>query len=236
MSLFADAQDLLFPARCLSCEALLGRHRLPLLCPDCAARLVPLTSPLCRCCGTPFVAGEDHLCGNCLAGKPSFDLVRSAYSYQEPLVSLIHQVKFGRRLTPLATLGVLGRNSCACSALSLPDLILPVPLHGRRLRQRGFNQSLLLARACFPKWKDRIAANGLKRIRNTTPQTDLSGRERRKNLNGAFCVDIRGGVAGKKVLVVDDVLTTGSTVLECSKILQKACAARVEVFTLARAL
>ena len=236
MSLFADVQDLLFPARCLACEALLGRHRLPLLCRDCSARLVPLASPLCRCCGTPFATGEDHLCGNCLAGKPPFDLVRSAFSYQEPLTGLIHQVKFGRRLTALATLGLLARNSCACSDLCRPDLILPVPLHVRRLRQRGFNQSLLLARTCFPEWQDRIAAAGLKRIRNTTPQTDLSGRERRKNLKGAFCLNVAGGVAGKKVLLVDDVLTTGSTIAECSRILEKGCAARVEVFTLARAL
>ena len=236
MSLLAGVQDVLFPARCLACETLLGRYRLPLLCSDCVSRLVPLVSPLCLCCGMPFEAGEDHLCGNCLAGKSPFDLIRSAFSYQEPLVTLIHQVKFGRRLTGLATLGVLARNSSAWSSFSRPDLILPVPLHCRRLRQRGFNQSLLLARSCFPGWKDRIAAAGLRRIRDTIPQTDLTGKERRKNLKGAFCLNVSGGVAGKSILLVDDVFTTGSTVVECSRILQKAGAARVEVFTLARAL
>jgi len=235
-SLLAGLQDVLFPARCLACDALLGRHRLPLLCSNCASRLVPLVSPLCLCCGIPFAAGKDHLCGNCLPGKSPFDRIRSAFSYQEPMVGLIHQVKFGRRLTGLATLGVLARNSSACSSLSRPDLILPVPLHVRRLRQRGFNQSLLLARACFPAWKDRIAATGLGRVRDTIPQTELSGKERRKNLKGAFCLHVPGGVAGKSILLVDDVLTTGSTVFECSRILQKAGAAGVEVFTLARVL
>ncbi len=236
MSLLADVQDVLFPARCLACETLLGRYRLPLLCSDCLSRLIPLSSPLCLCCGIPFAAGENHLCGNCLGGNPPFDLVRSAFSYQEPLVTLIHQVKFGRRLTGLSTLGVLVQNSCAVSSLSCPDLILPVPLHGRRLRQRGFNQSLLLARSCFPEWKGRIVAAGLRRLRNTLPQTDLSGKERRKNLKGAFCLNVSCEVAGKTILLLDDVFTTGSTVVECSRILRKAGAARVEVFTPARAL
>ncbi len=236
MSLLAALQDVLFPARCLACETLLGRHRLPLLCNSCSGRLVPLASPWCLCCGIPFNAGADHLCGNCLSKNTPFDLVRAAFPYREPLAGLIHQVKFGRRLAGLATLAYLARESPAFSSLATPDMIIPVPLHGSRLRQRGFNQSQLLARHCFPFWKDRIRATGLVRVRNTISQTDLSGKERRKNLKGAFSLCVPDLVAGKSVLLIDDVLTTGSTVSECSRILRIGGARRVEVFTLARAL
>ena len=117
-----------------------------------------------------------------------------------------------------------------------PDLILPVPLHLNRLRERGFNQALVIARGCFPQWNSKIETGLLLRLRSTSPQSLLAGKERRGNLKKVFSLADVSKVAGKRVLLVDDVFTTGSTVNECSKVLHSAGVARIEVFTLARSL
>ncbi len=117
-----------------------------------------------------------------------------------------------------------------------PDIILPVPLHISRLRSRGFNQALLLARVCFPEWQGKIQPDLLHRHKPTIPQTSLSGKARRNNLKGAFSVSDPGLVAGRKILLIDDVFTTGATLNECAKTLSKAGAAEIEAFTLAMAL
>jgi len=115
-----------------------------------------------------------------------------------------------------------------------PDLIIPVPLHKKRLRQRGFNQALELARLFFPGEKRRIQPTILLRSRWTTPQTGLDGKHRRRNLAGAFQVRDARRVQGQRILLIDDVLTTGSTVNECARVLRQNGAGNVEVLTLAR--
>jgi ComF family protein len=120
--------------------------------------------------------------------------------------------------------------------LAQPDLIVPVPLHKKRLRQRGFNQALELARLFFPLEKARIRPTILMRTRWTTPQAGLGGRERRRNLAGAFQVGDGEKILAKKILLVDDVFTTGSTVNECAKVLRQSGAADIQVLTLARVL
>lgn len=236
LGIFESIKDLLFPPRCLTCNLQLDRYRLPLLCESCRCGFAPIVSPLCSCCGLPFPSGRDHLCGDCLPGKQPFALARASFYYQQPLVSLILQWKFSHRMTGLATMATLATQSAVLSNYTTPDLVLPVPLHKSRLRQRGFNQALLLARSCFPLWQNRIVADGLLRIRATVPQASLNGVGRRKNLRGAFSLKHPGMVRGKTVLLVDDVLTTGSTVSECSRALRAGGAERVEVFTLARSL
>ncbi len=139
-------------------------------------------------------------------------------------------------MTGLATMAALATQSAVVSDFTTPDLIFPVPLHKSRLRQRGFNQALLLAGSSFPQWRNRIIADGLLRIRATAPQTSLDGAGRRKNLKGAFALKDPDMARGKIILLVDDVFTTGSTVCECSRILQAGGAGRVEVFTLARSV
>lgn len=118
--------------------------------------------------------------------------------------------------------------------LETPDHIVPVPLHPKKLRQRGFNQALLLARSFFPGERKKIRSDILVKIRETESQTGLSGTERRKNLRNAFQVKNSGAVSGKKLLLVDDVYTTGTTVRECARMLMKAGAVNVDVLTLAR--
>lgn len=236
LSLFGAIQDLLFPPTCVGCTRRLDSSRPPLFCSECLDKLAFIASPRCPCCGMPFAVGTDHLCGDCLQQRYDFDRARSLLLYQSPLADIIRQLKFGGQLSGLTTLGHLAAGAACLQELSEPELIVPVPLHASRLRARGFNQAALIARACFPQWVDRLRVDALHRTRLTTPQSQLSGRERRSNLHGVFAVKPGIEVHGQTILVVDDVLTTGSTINECARVLRRAGAARIEVFTVARSL
>ena len=236
ISYLEAVKDLLFPPLCLGCEQRLESSRPPLFCPDCLAALAFIRSPCCPCCGIPFATGGDHLCGDCLSGRYAFDFARSLLHYQPPISTIIRSLKFGGHLTGISTLGALTARSEDMGAFGEPDLILPVPLHPSRLRERGFNQALVIAKGCFPQWQDRIEIDLLFRLRAAPPQSLLTGKERRSNLKKVFSLARASSVAGKRVLLVDDVFTTGSTVDECSKVLRSAGATRIEAFTLARSL
>jgi len=229
-------KDLLFPPHCLGCSQRLDSSRPPLFCSGCDAALVFIRSPLCPCCGIPFACGADHLCGDCLTDSSAFDLARSLLSYRPPVSDLILSLKFNGNLAGIATFKALVARSPLLDALVEPDILLPVPLHADRLRERGFNQALVIAKGCLPAWQEKIQTGVLLRSRPSTPQSLLSGTARRRNLHNVFSLAEPGRVAGAKVLLVDDVYTTGSTVNECSKILRQAGAERIEVFTLARSL
>jgi ComF family protein len=233
-SYLSACRELVFPSSCLACKRRLTLDRLPLFCDDCLTRIPFIRSPRCPCCGLPLAGGEDHTCGICLTKPYSFSLARAAVLYQPPFAPLISALKFTGQMTALASLGRLAVASPGFRELSDPDLILPVPLHAQRLRQRGFNQSLLLARCCFPGSRRIIDPAVLIKIRPTVPQTQLSGTERRRNISGSFSVKQPHKVKNKKILLVDDVFTTGSTVNECAGTLRRAGAERVEIFTLAR--
>ena len=235
-SYFEALKDLLFPPVCLSCEQRLESSRPPLFCTDCLAQITFLSSPCCSSCGVPFPSGVDHLCGDCLNQLYAFDFARSLVAYQSPLSSLILSLKFGGHLAGLASLRALTGVSPCATSFSVPDCVLPVPLHVSRLRQRGFNQALVLAKACFPHWQSLIRTDVLIRNRQTVAQSHLTGGKRRTNLCGVFALRSPDAVRGKRILLVDDVFTTGSTVNECSKVLRSGGAIRVEVFTVARSL
>lgn len=235
-SLFGAIQDLLFPPICLGCTRRLDSSRPPLFCADCLEHVDHISSPRCHCCGIPFAVGADHLCGDCLQQHYAFDCARSLVLYKPPVADIILRLKFSGQLNGLTTLAQLTATSGCMQELAEPELIVPVPLHASRLRQRGFNQATLIARTCLPRWRDRIRVDVLKRNRVTTPQSQLSGRERRSNLQRVFTIEKIDEVQGKRILVVDDVFTTGSTVNECARVLRKAGAARIEVLTVARSL
>jgi ComF family protein len=231
--------DLFLPRSCAGCQDVWLAAGEGLWCKNCLRELSWIRSPICPRCGTPYTnspSAPDHLCGECTLSPVPFDTARSAVEHSGVVRDRIHQLKFGGRLhwvPPLADLlAYTFQQACPGSV----DLVLPVPLHVRRLRQRGFNQSALMARALGRRLRLPVHFDILVRTRWTDPQTRLSREERRQNVKGSFCVTVPGGVESKSVLLIDDVYTTGTTLMECSKILKKAGAGEVHALTVTRAV
>ncbi|MDR0477407.1 MAG: ComF family protein [Desulfobulbaceae bacterium] len=207
-SLLAAVLALFLPERCRACH---GPSLAP-LCPDCLATVT--------------------YCGAGDKGNPP---CRSLCLYQQPVSGLIHRLKYGADRAVLPALAEIV-SRCGPDLNDDCDLIIPVPLHISRLRQRGLNQSLLLARLFFPKRLPAVRCDLLIRHRPTRPQTGLSGGARRRNLSGAFSLTAASGIiVGKRLLLVDDVRTTGSTLAECGRVLIAHGAARVSYLTMASA-
>jgi ComF family protein len=228
--------DVILPPICHICHSFIPNAGTLHICPTCRERLPLVSSPLCSICGIPFTGtGGDHRCGTCLTHPPHFDTARARYLYEGPIRDLIHSFKYNQ-LThlryPLALLTLEGVNGC------VPDhdlhLIVPVPLHRSRLRQRGFNQAALLGSVLSRRLALPMLPDALVRTRPTEPQITLSAAERRVNVKGAFTVNRPDRIAGKRILLLDDVMTTGSTMDECAKELKKAGAAVVIAATIAR--
>jgi len=230
------ALDFFLPRLCVFCHEAVAGEAPAAVCFKCESRLQWIRSPLCPSCGRlfPVREGSDHLCGSCQKEPPPFVRARAAVVYEEegPSGSAIKSLKYGRRLDMLPVMHHW-LNSAPCRELAEEaDLIAPVPLHPRRLQQRGFNQALLLAQAYTPAI---VARELLVRVRYTPPQTTLkSPRERQENVKGAFGVPRPELVSGKRVLLVDDVYTTGATVKECARALRRAGAREVSIITVAR--
>lgn len=236
--LLRSSLDLLFPDICRCCGRLVEEpHRLDGICTKCLDGVVYVGQDVCCRCGTPFpggVAGGHH-CSDCLLRLPSFDRAVSIAVYDGAVRKLLRNLKYRADTKMMPALGTIFEMSSSGETLHC-DTIVPVPLHGVRLRKRGLNQSLALARILFPRRKELIRPTVLQRVRDTDPQTGLGGAQRRKNLKGAFQVTDFNAVCGRNVLLVDDVYTTGTTVEECSRTLKRGGAARVEVVTFARVL
>lgn len=230
--------DMLFPPLCHVCHSFIPDAGSLHICPSCYDQLKPLEHPLCTTCGIPFYGtGSDHLCGECIKHPPSFEAARAAVAYAGPVCRLIHAFKYTHKVNlrrPLALLITHHQKDVASQYRS--DLIIPVPLHVKRLRDRGFNQAILLGEVLATQWRLPMERRALRRIRWTEPQINLTATERRENVKGAFAVHDPARVAGKRIILLDDVLTTGSTVAECAAVLKKAGAAEVLVVTVARAL
>jgi ComF family protein len=177
------------------------------------------------------------LCGQCRQRPPAFSYARAATSYGDVARQALHAFKFGGRRALAAPLGdLLAETAAASLPHPRPDLIVPVPLHPARERDRGFNQSLLLARRLGRAWNCPVRADALARPVATVPQVDLSAEQRRANVRGAFVLRRPELIAGRHVVVVDDVFTTGSTVTACAQILRRGGAGTIGVLTVARAV
>lgn len=231
--------DFFFPPQCSICGQPLGKNPIDRPCPSCLSQMKIFSPPRCPRCGLGFYtsAGQDHLCSACLTEDWDFARARALGPYEGWMAEVISRFKFrgaARLARPLGTL--MAEYEDAEFPFSEFDLLVPVPLHRQRLRERGFNQSLLLARRMAKVHSLPVNATVLQRIRHTQPQTELSGPERKKNIRQAFAVTRSAGIVDKRVLLIDDVFTTGATVQECSKTLLKAGAKQVDVFTLARVL
>lgn len=228
-------RDLLWPPQCLGCREPVTVQGA--LCGRCWAGLDFITAPHCPCCGLPFaVPAEDGLlCGDCLAAPPPFGRARSAFHYGGTARRLILAFKHGDRTDMAAALARRMAEQDP-TLLSDADLLLPVPLHRGRLWRRRYNQAALLA-VELGRIADRpVALDSLVRHRATPSQGGRNRVARRRNLAGAFMVPARAraGLTGRRVLLVDDVFTTGATVSEAARVLLRAGARGVDVLTLAR--
>jgi ComF family protein len=237
---------IVLPTLCRVCGKNLIKDNQPFFCDRCWAGIRPIPPPVCPCCGVPFASSvaveysPGHLCGECRDRLPAFDSVRAAGYYQGVLAEAIRLFKYQAK-TNLSR--HLAARMCeeARKTYDAPgnlqrgfDVVLPVPLHPVRLRQREFNQSLLLAHELSRGINLPLLFDALERSRWTRPQVELDGEERRKNVRKAFLVKRPEQVEGLGVLLVDDVYTTGATVNECAKVLKRAGAKEVHVMTLAR--
>ena len=228
--------DLFFPPACLLCHAPRGESPDPSLCTRCLGGFLPLTSPCCPRCALPFatIGGGDHVCGECLLQPPDFSWTTAAGLYEETLRHAIHRFKFDGSLAldrPLARLLDTAWQRTAPDWT--PDLIVPVPLHPRRLSQRTYNQALLIARELGRSRQLPVDAQLLVRLLPTVAQAGLTARERQRNLLGAFA--LTRPLSGEKILLVDDVMTTGTTARICATALHAGGAGEVGVAVLARA-
>ncbi len=216
--------DLALAGSCLLCGDKSGPA---LLCADCHTDLPSAPPTCCPQCGELTTFSER--CGACLNKPPHFDRTFALFRYEFPVDRMIHAFKYGHQLAVGHWLGQLLAERIAPGV----DLIIPLPLHTERLRERGFNQAMEMAREIEKKAKIPVDRNSLLRTRPTPPQAGLDHKERRKNVRGAF--ECRSDLSGRHILLVDDVMTTGATLDECARILKLHGATEVSVAVAARA-
>jgi ComF family protein len=231
----ANLQAILWPATCVLCGGGAPNRSID-LCAGCEADL-PLNKVACVVCAEPLQGESAHAltCGACQQHKPRFDVSFCPFRYAYPLDHLVRGIKYhravahGRVLSELlaSSLPILRRDA------PLPEILLPVPLAPRRYRERGYNQAIELARHVVKGLRVPIRTDLVARSRETREQAALDQRERRKNIRGAFTM--LGPLPALHVAIIDDVVTTGSTVNELARVLKRAGARRVEVWAIARA-
>jgi ComF family protein len=204
------------------------------LCAPCGAELRP-TNAICACCALPLTVADskERICGACLQSPPPYSLVYRLADYAPPMDRLIQQLKFNQKLHLARLLATLMAKDIAQTALTLPDVLIPVPLHKQRLQQRGYNQALEIARILARTLNVKLDRHSCVRHKVTLEQTGLPAQQRKTNIKGAF--HVRRDVRGKHIAIVDDVMTTGSTVAELSKALLQQGARRIDVWVCARA-
>jgi ComF family protein len=229
--------DFFFPTRCFVCR----KETVPTekICKTCSSNIKYISSPICIQCGIPFLSkiGRDHLCGACLTSKLYFSKARAVGYYEGVLQEAIHQFKYNKKTFLAKHLGALMINyEFDPFDFKSYDFIVPIPLHFKRLRERGFNQALSLAGYVGKRYDTPVDFTSLRRIRWEGPQINLGKIARERNVKGAFALYNKNRFTDKDVLLIDDVYTSGATVNECAKVLKKAGVASVDVFTLSRAV
>lgn len=233
--LVSDFLSLVFPKNCGSCHKRLEFLNDFAFCKDCKSGISYIAPPICKICGMELYAIKDHnpICSECLRKPPPYTLARSIVRYTEEVQNCIHRLKYLRDQS--VTDGMVELiEQFSLSEFEKCEVIIPVPLHKKRLTWRGFNQAYLLACYTFPTRKNDIKVDWLVRKKQTVAQTSLSGVARRNNLRNSFAVTPHASFKKRTICLVDDVFTTGTTVSECSKTMLGAGAKSVAVLTLAR--
>jgi competence protein ComFC len=232
-----DLLDFVYPQHCVICKKYLRREEKD-ICEVCWNSLVILTEPFCPYCKS-FLEEGDTTCGFCKsAGEFSEDhkilLVRSLGRFDDYYQELIHRFKYGKKIPLGKRLGQrLGETINDDSIFLESDFLIPVPLHKSRYRERGFNQSDIVAEGISKITGLSVLKNVLKRKKNTKDQTNLSREQREENVRGAFVVSEPEMINGKKIILVDDVITTGATLSECARMLKQAGAEKILGMTIA---
>ncbi|MCE9507680.1 MAG: ComF family protein [Alphaproteobacteria bacterium] len=234
-ALWEAAIDTLLPPRCVATGEIVDAQGM--VSPAFWSQLQFIEDPFCKTCGIPFSfdIANDSLCAACMEREPAFDRSRSAVTYNEASRKLVLAFKYGDRLHTVHTF-VPWMLRAGQELIGQADFIVPVPLHHRRLRERRFNQSALLAQEIAKASGQIYIPDALLRTRHTLPQKGLKARERDKNVRGAFAVNdsYHSRLRDKNILLIDDVFTTGATLNECARVLKAAKASSVSVLTIAR--
>ena len=237
-SLSKLAELILFPSFCELCSSLLELPEERIICRSCWESMIPYSLSYCLCCGHFFEGSiEPHLCQECTAARPPFTCHRSYGRYRGKLKDAILLYKY-------RCFQVLGGNFARLILRTLgkeeniwwkADVIIPVPLHPKRKKMRGFNQAKVIAEELARLRGIKLEEGVLAKVKNVPPQTLLEMDEREENVSGAFRVVDEDRIRGKTIILVDDVYTTGSTVKECSSVLRKAGAKEIRAITVAQA-
>ena len=226
------------PNRCLMCGKIIDSKNS--ICADCFEKITFITRPYCQCCGRPFLSAvestENMLCVDCLTKKSPFRLCRSAIEYDEFSKKLLLNFKFADHVENKKIFAKWLLLACKDILSAGADVIIPVPLHYTRLLKRKYNQSAILANELSFLTGISAEYDVLKKIKRTLPQAKCNGKKRKINVRNAFSVAHPEKIKGKRIVLIDDIFTTGSTMKECAKVLLKAGALSVDALTVARVL
>lgn len=227
--MLSTIQSFFFPSSCLLC----GIPNASALCRACNDEL-PWLTQACLQCGLPLPTAKNQLCGQCQHSRPAFNRTIALFHYNDMVKPLINSFKFQAQLSHGRLLSDLLRQKLSqyYHTNRLPETIIAMPLHYKRLRQRGFNQALELAKPIAKHWKIPLNYHCCQRIRATQQQSELSVQQRKHNVKQAFTV--KSHLAGKHIAIIDDVITTGATMQACCLALKRAGVAQIDVWCIAR--
>ncbi len=227
---------ILYPANCILCKIPLLLDELH-LCLLCRQRIQPLPKPHCLKCARPIPPYDIYTtCSSCRTERPCFDRGFALVEFDETTKSIFHQIKFQKKPWLFEIFSGLLQNSFSSFEFKNYELMIPVPLDFMREQKRGFNQALIIAKMLkrLDPTRELLIPNLIKKTKKTAPQSRLRRNERLKNLSGAFKLKELNLVRGKNILLIDDIITTGSTINECARLLKENGAERVDFFTIAR--
>ena len=236
-NIFLGLLDILYPRHCFACDRSLHEEENSYICENCLEKIKESEVRRCAKCGFglgPGTISSDKGCPECENTNLRFEKSFFVSDNKGPLKNLIHQFKYHKHVCLIKPLGDLLIGFLQQDIITEIDVVVPVPLHWKKKKERGFNQSELMAKKICKKLSLPISINNLRRVKNTSSQTLLSRLQRQKNVNGAFKVKNPETFLKKNVLLVDDVLTTGITASECARTLKNAGAKEVYLLALAR--